>query len=345
MSVRLEEALQHVDHALAGEISTEIDKVGLVNRAGEFLYSMQPWSFTKRRSKLLDLRAQITVTNGIWTESSLTLTDTNAFANYTFVEGDQFQVTAGANATLTNSTVTYIEIASRTDSNSIVLQQSLGSGADGDTDIGGNMRLNSVSLPEDFRAMISIQSTDSLIRGVKMVSLQTINEVRTTQLDVATDWDYLAAIAYSGSPPVPILEIWPTPSQRELGAFTIFYKKRWTRKTVTSDLLDFPEFIDHLFLEIVRAFAMSYENSPKGVQTLPALLENIKRGPEFMSAASSDANIQWNRGRVEGGGSQIYRGWYHRGNIGATPWRISAPAITLGYGLWYYGVLGGYGGV
>lgn len=324
MTVRLEEALKHVDHALGGEISTEIDKVGLVNRAGEFLYSMHPWSFTKRRSKLLDTRAQITVTNGTWTESTLTLTKTGNFTNYTWVEGDQFQVTGGTNALLANSTVTYIEITGNPATNQITLAQSLGADADGDSDIDGTMRLNSVALPEDFRGVISIQSTDSLIRGVKLTSLQTINEVRTTQLDVATDWDYLAAVAWAGSPPVPILEIWPTPSQRELGAFTIFYKKRWPRKFNDADLLDFPEFIDHLFLEIVRAYAINYENSPAGVQALPSLLASIKAGPEFLGAAASDANTQWNRGRVEGGGSQIYRGYHHRS--GATPWRIAGPS-------------------
>jgi hypothetical protein len=326
MTVRLEEALKHVDHALAGEISSEIDKVGLVNRAGEFLYNVNPWSFTRRRSKLVDTRGQITVTNATWTESSLTVTKTGAFTNYTFVEGDQFQVTGGTNALLTSSTVEYIEITSNPATNQIVLAQSLGSDADGDADIDGTMRLNSVALPADFRSIISIQSTDSLVRGVKLTSIQTINEVRTTQLDVASDWDYLAAILYAGSPPTPILEIWPTPSRNELGAMTIFYKKRWTRKFTDSDVLDFPEFVDHLFLEIVRAFAMSYENGPAGQQLLPGLLANIEAGPEFRAAKSSDGSLQWNRGRVEGGGSQIYRGWYHRGNVGSTPWRVAGPS-------------------
>lgn len=336
MTVRLSEALQHIDHALAGEISTEIDKIGLVNRAGEFLYSMHPWAFTKRRSKLIDTRAEITVSNATWTEASLLVSKTNAFTNYSFVEGDQFQVTGGANALLTNSAVTFIEVASATNSG-VVLYQSLGSDADGDSDIDGTIRANSVSLPADFRSIIDIQSTDSLIRGVKMVSIQTINELRTTQLDVSADWDYCGAVVYSGSPPVPILELWPTPSRKVLGEFTIFYKKRWTRKYTDSDLLDFPEFVDHLFLEIVRAYAKSYEHNA----SLAALLAEIKAGPEFEAAAASDAAIQWNRGTVEGGGSQIHRGRFHGG---ISPWRIAAPVITLGYGLGYYG-LNGFGGI
>lgn len=316
MTVRANEAYSHIRHVLVGQnLSDDIDQLGLINQAGHFLYSMHPWHFTKRRSALIDLRGQITITNAVWSNSSLTLTRTNAFASYTFVEDDTFQLDTG-----TNATVGFYTVASRTDSNSVVLEQSIGATATG---VGGKFRLNSAQLPDDFRSIIKIKRTDGLIYGVELVTLGELLDARTTQLDVATEWNYLAAIDYAGTPPVPILELWPTPGTNQAGAFTVMYKKGWSRVINDDALLDFPEFIDAIYIQIVRAMAAGYE--VEGNISREAALAAISAGAEVHAAKERDASLQWSRGRIRGGGSDIFQG-YRRVGSASTPWRIAGPS-------------------
>lgn len=84
---------------------------------------------------------QISVTGATWHESTLTLEKTNAFASYTFVEGDKITVTAGTGADLGD-----YEIDSRTDDDNIVLKTSIGSAADGQTDIAARTWVRYVDL-------------------------------------------------------------------------------------------------------------------------------------------------------------------------------------------------------
>lgn len=76
----------------------------------------------------------ISLTGATWTESSKTITKTGAFASYVFSSGDTLTITGGTGAT----TGTYY-VASRTSDDAVVLTASIGSGADGQTNIAGSL--------------------------------------------------------------------------------------------------------------------------------------------------------------------------------------------------------------
>lgn len=84
---------------------------------------------------------QISVTGATWTEATKTITKTNAFSSYTFVEGDKITITGG-----TGATAGVYEIDSKTDASNIVLKTSIGSSADGQTDIAGRTWVRYVDL-------------------------------------------------------------------------------------------------------------------------------------------------------------------------------------------------------
>jgi len=148
--------------------------------------------------------------------------------------------------------------------------------------------------------IVSISATDSLLYGVRLTSLEQILQNRTSQIEVTTSWNYQAAISYAGSPPVPVLEIWPNPSSNQAGVFTIFYHSRWTRLSSDSVNIDVPQFLDSLYLRIVRAFARGYEREDDG--DMDERLGMIMNGPEYKMALRSDGAIQPYFGRLRGGG-------------------------------------------
>jgi hypothetical protein len=293
----------NIRHTLGGRLSIELDQVGIMNQAGHYFVNMHPWRWLVGRSALIDLRGAISGTTATWTASSLTLTATGAFASYTFVEGDQIEISAG-----TGATTGFYAVASRTDDDNIVLSTSIASGNLATGDIEWNIQTNSAALPSDFRDIIDISATDSLLYGVRLTSLRQILQNRTSQIEVTTSWNYQGAVAYSGSPPVPILEIWPNPTANQSGVFTIFYRSGWTELSNDSVNIDIPVWLESLYLRIVREFVRGYER--EDTEPMDVRLMRVRRSPEFMDAARRDGNTQPYYQRLRGGGAMTHSRHY-----------------------------------
>lgn len=115
--------------------------------------------------------AVINATDFTWTQSTLTLTKTAAFTNYTFVAGDTIAISAGTGATIGTYT-----IASRTSNDAIVLTTSIGAGADGQSDIAGNM---SVATQVNNRGEMNLTNSP---KGIIIYSI-TANSVAAANTD------------------------------------------------------------------------------------------------------------------------------------------------------------------
>lgn len=308
-------------HALGNaELSQELDQLGILNEAGEYLYSMYPWKWAVGRSALIDLRGSLSGTTATYTSATRTLTETGAFANYTFVDGDKIEILAG-----TGANTGFFTVESKTNSDSIVIKNPsvIASGDLMTGDIEWEIQPGSAALPDDFRDIIALTSTDSRLYDVELVSLNQILRNRTSQIEVTTAWDYQAAVSYAGTPKVPILEIWPNPSSDQIGAWTVFYRSRWSQVTDDQTIISIPEFVESLFLRLVRAYAKGYERD--NVEPLEVLLERIESGREFKAAVRSDGMVQWSYGRLRGGGAQVHTSRYTRARYGSISTRISAP--------------------
>jgi hypothetical protein len=316
MVVSVAHALDNMRHTLGGgDLSVELDKIGILNQAGEFMVNMHPWRWLVGTSALINLRGVVTGTTATWTASTLTLTDTGAFTDYTFVAGDKLEIISG-----TGATTGFYEVASRTDDDSVVLQATISSSDLATGDIQYRLEGNSAALPDNFRDIIAISATDALLYGVRLTSLEQILQNRTSQIEVTTSWNYQAAVNYAGSPPVPRLEIWPTPTTNQTGVFTMFYRSGWTRLLADSVNIEIPEFVDSLFLRIVRYFTRGYER--EDVLDMSQMLHATMQSPEFIMAAKRDGNTQPFYGKLRGGAAGV-----HSRHFGANKYAYIANTI------------------
>lgn len=289
--------------ALPGSTADERKQI-IVNQAGQHLYNARPWKFRERPPKKLNFAAPITLTNATWTESSKTLTKTGAFASYTFVPGDEVEITDGTGAT----DGTY-PVASKTSSDAIVLVDSIGSAADGQTDIDGEMSFPYVALPSDFGVELNVQAT-GLTVDFEMVDFGTLATMRDGAI-LPAGFMYYGAIVQpaqalqTAALGAPRLELYPAPNAASVGALTLWYLAGWRELTDDTHYAAIPGYAEMLLIQYIRAFAEGYDNDNDneghGIIKLEDRLELIERGPIFKAAVRHDTMIQSNYGVVGDG--------------------------------------------
>ena len=262
---------------------------------------MHTWKWSLGRTALLDLRGKVDIIDGTWTETSpaLTLTKASGFTNYSFLAGDTLELTGG-----TGATTGFFEVASKTSNNAIVLSSSIGSAADAQTDIDVLLRLPTIALPSDFRDLVGISASNSLLYGIRQTSMAEILHNRTTTFDVSSSWQFLGAINYVGDTPTAQLEVWPTPESNETGVFTMVYHSDWVRQTDDTAIVKIPTWMQSLYLQTAINFARGYvEEDEAG---LDARLAQIHGGPIFRAARMRDGVTQRYYGALRGGATETH---------------------------------------
>lgn len=257
----------------------------------------------------LDKRGAITVTSGTWTEATRTLTLASAFASYTFLEGDEIEITAGTGATLG-----FYLIASRTDANSVVLARSIGSAA---TTATGTLRLGGVALPTDFAEIIGMHPKQGTLAEIRPVGHEELLRLRTMSAVTVSPFHVYSIVwgdvlTTTNGAPTPHLELYPYPTSNETGAFLLFYRKKWVTPAGDAERIPIPDWMEPLFITAVRAFARGWEEEDSG--SLSARLSEIKGSTEFLDAARYDGAIQPSPGMIEGGAAARYWGTNFRGH-------------------------------
>lgn len=285
-----------------GSLPTQLDAVGVLNQAGHHLYSMHPWRWAVGRTALIDLRGALSGSTATWTASTKTLTQASAFTNYSWLTGDEISITSG-----TGATTGVYKIASRTSANAITLASSLSSTDLATGDIAWRIEPQTMALPTDLRDIIAISSTNnSAIGGVSLTTLEEIVEKRKSSASVtASTGFYYATVVYNGSPPRPLLEIYPSANANITGAMRMFYRSRWVAPTGDSEQIDIPDFMHDLMILLARAYASGYVRNDAA--TLNARLGEIHAGPIFEVAKRSDGMIQPYHGVTKNGGATIWR--------------------------------------
>jgi len=303
MALLVTHALEQMRTELGGgDIPTELGAFSILNQAGEHLYSMHPWRWAVGRSALLDLRGVASGSTATWTASTKTLTQASGFTDYSFLSGDEIQITDG-----TGATEGVYKIASRTSANEIVLATSLAAGNLATGDIEWRIDPATIELPDDLRDIISIErTTQTSLGGVCLTTLQRIAELRASFATVRIGTGlFYGAVAHAGNPPAPILEIHPVSGSNQTGAMRIFYRSRWTTLTTDSSAIEIPDFMQALFIQVARAFAGGYIR--EAVATLSQRLAEIQAGPLMRAAVRSDGMIQPWSGMLRNGGAMIHR--------------------------------------
>lgn len=317
----VKDVLDNIQHELGGgDLSAQLDKFAIINQAGHHLYSMHPWRWSNGRAALLDLRGVEEGETATWTAATRTLTQSSGFSTYSFLGQDEIRILAG-----TGATTGVYEIESRTSANAVVLVGSISATNLSTGDIEWRIEPQTISLPSDLAEIIAVATTSvSAIGGLTLVSETEIVEKRASSASITSSTGlFYGAVVFSGSPPVPLLEIYPSASDSTTGAMRIFYRSRWTAVTTDTEDIDIPEFVESLFLWIVRAFASGYERG--GVASIHQRLAEVRASPIFGDAVRSDGRVQPYTGTIRNGGPMI---WRHHGSPTYTLMsRVEAPAI------------------
>ena len=103
-------------------------------------------------------------------------------------------------------------------------------------------------------------------------------------------------------PPRPRLDIWPTPTTDSLGAVTVYYRAGWMTVENDSQFLYMPEWIETLYLFLVRTFAQGYERESEF--NIGVGLDNIVNSPLYLAAQQRDKEMTPSFGAMAGGAAQ-----------------------------------------
>ena len=276
----------------------------VVNEAGDYLTSMHQWKWLERPPVLGKVRAEIVVADGTWTAATRQLTSTGAFSTYDHVPGDTVTVTAGTGASQLRSIV-----ESKVDSDNIRLKTSIASGNLATGDIAATLDNWSVELPSDFQTLVGYDATESLVNSLTLTTLEHLLQLRTNQIEVST-WNFWGCISYASGHlagqaddddgyPTPILQIWPKPSANDFDALTFFYRAGWTKISDDNAELHIPEWVEMLYLQILREVALGYKEFDNA--TLSERLAIVAAGPIFATCVKRDGETQPDYGVIKGG--------------------------------------------
>jgi len=301
MALRASELVAHFEHALGNAAIDNFATLSLVNQAGAWLCSSHSWKHLERPPYRLNLRGTITITAATWTEATLTLTvtsPTTAFADYALLDGDQVEIESG-----TGADPGFYDVLSATAS-AIVLRTSIGSAANGQTNIAGELALPSARLPSDLQELIDVQccgvsgSNVTLLTPAALINIKADNTVSVdTDFYGAVLWG--ASVGVDGGAPIPRLELWPPPSVDANFSIMVHYRAGWQRLTRDDLYSNTPDWFDSLVIQAMRQYARGFEK-----HTMDEELARLKGSVLYADAQRRDGGIQRRLGRYRGGAVQ-----------------------------------------
>ncbi len=137
----------------------------------------------------------------------------------------------------------------------------------------------------------------------------TLLEARTGAVEVARVWVHngqrLGEYHETGSAlvvpkaPRPALEIYPSPAELDPTDMTLFYRSAWSDVEDGSEFLAIPDWIEPLYIEVLRTLAKGWEEEDEG--GFSARVTQIRRLDVFKQMAIADGLMQNTYGKPQGG--------------------------------------------
>ena len=116
------------------------------------------------------------------------------------------------------------------------------------------------------------------------------------------------------------LDLWPTPTQDELDRLMVYYRRGWQACESDNVLIPIPDWMETLYIPLVRAFARGYERESEA--GLEPRIAQIKAGPVYAAAMLRDKEMVPQIGPMRGGAAVGVRSTYdHLWNFSG----VSAP--------------------
>lgn len=316
MTLRVDNCLARAGFSLGlgDQWPSEVSGLDVVNEVGEWLYGQHSWKFLEGREGYLNLRGSITFTGA--SSSTVTLTSTGSWADYTFLDGDKVQLTSGSGVTLG-----FYDVASRTDDDDIVLKTSPGTTG---TSLAGTLSLPTIALPSDFQEMQAghaINAESNQISIMVPVTSSEVGRLRSSLSSSGATWPYHYYISHN-SLGVPIIEIYPAATTNSNNYFRILYRAKWTPlENDTDEIERLPAWLEGLFMLCVTEWTrglLEEDSAPVDVR-----MGRIRASTLFHAATQQDGRIQRSYGHLRGGAVSQSR---RRGGMGYLGTEVSAPS-------------------
>jgi len=170
-----------------------------------------------------------------------------------------------------------------------------------------------VELPPHTALIRSVRYTPAISRPVFPTTIARIQEMQVVEAIDASNIYY--AVQYRGDlldqfgQPVPTLQIWPTPSESQVGAFQVYTGGGWRslEGLDDADYINIPPFIVPLYVEYIRAHVLGMQQEENGGDVL-ARLERIATSRLLRDMQAKDGALVQQLGPGRGGYLEGYRG-------------------------------------
>lgn len=289
---------RHIEHVLGGDLSELLDPSQILRGAGELFVSLHKWSWLQGRSICVDIPGPLSGATADYTASTKRLVQTGAFATYTWVEGDKIKFTgAGVPAVSEGSHV----IARKVGADELELET--GPSTVDATTLPWSIARSRVPLPPIVAQVIDAEPTDSSTYGLTFLTSESINQYRTAIGQNITNYWYASVVQaphdLAGGNVGLAVELWPAPSATIANGLTLFVRKGWDHPQTDTTKLKVPEWIEPLFLQVLRAYALGFEADE--IDTVDVRIERLRNSRMFMEMTRRDGSVQPYTGLIRGG--------------------------------------------
>jgi len=290
--------------ALRGAGSDSLNMQDIANDMGEYLCGLRSWKWKEPRPRYFDLRGTLSLTDGDFTVSTLTLTPAalDPFADYTWVRGDRIRITGGTS--IIDEERILVTGTSGSSPVSLVLEKDITTDAI-DTiegDVTGELRLETFEVDEDVKEIIDIEVTDGLFNGITLTTKRDMLRKRTSQLETTSPWEYFVTFGWepdSNGIMYPLGEVWPAPQSDSTQAFMGMVKTGWAYLSADTSVVRIPTWLYRLYKELCRqAWMGMHEHEGIGFEQRMAM---VIQGPTYNAARIRDASFQPDQGPIQNG--------------------------------------------
>lgn len=358
MTLTVQDCIGHIQHTLASDEVPAVGAYRILNDAGEYLCSCHHWRWLLGKRTTLDFEADqghvwlpgnfrelisYDATQGLTSGLSLTThqhlielrTSSITTSNWRYWAA----ISHAPRYEFATGTVTFTDVPA--DASTIIIDDGVngavtfefdtsgdgvsGSNTEVDTSASGETR--STAAAKFQTAIVGVKETGPLQvdASVSGAVVTITSRIPGTQGNVA--------LASSGTPnatlsglsggrdggrPEPRLDIWPDPVTDLVDALTIYYRAGWEHLDEDSHSVSVPEWLEALYIQLVRAFARGYER--EDMRSMSDRLNELTTSGMYMHAISRDAEIQPDYGPMMGGASESLVGRSRFGRCSSEFW-------------------------
>jgi hypothetical protein len=342
MTLLVSDAIAHIRHTLASEDVPSIGAYRILNDAGQYMVNMHNWRWCEGVQQTLSLTANqdyvwlpedfreiiaVQPTNGLnagfrlTTQERLLQLRSLAVSNSFEYHGSVVHAPRGAAATATllvGSLVngTSITMTDAYNPSTTISFKTTVAATDVDSGFTRYMAIGATSAASAVTLAAAINDAPNLyLRASVSGSTITVTHQRDGTRGNSMTMTVPAAITMQlldtgvdGGPVRARLDLWPTPSQDELDRVMVYYRRGWQSCDSDNALIPIPDWIESLYVALVRAYARGYERESEA--SLEQRIAEVKAGPQFAAAMLRDKEMVAHMGPLSGGAAQGSRSMY-----------------------------------